>query len=154
MVGSGRDRNAPATTIRAFLLQGAYESKAFKFTEEVTKARIEGRFSEAERETDKWCLRSIRQAASEISFHTAVFEEGIGTLIEGRKEPAPIRIVVDHEYGTKGAPVGHYGVEIVSNVSVRGGGKFRVEVDGLQDRVFVDEVVTEHFLPTFAKRSK
>jgi hypothetical protein len=153
-VGSGRERNAPATTIRTFYLQGAYDSKAWKFTEEVSRARVEGRFAEAERETDKWCLRSTRAMAAEVSFHTAVFEEGIGTLVEGRKEPAPIRIVVDHEHGTKGAPVGHYGIEIVANVTVLGGGKFRVEVDGLQGRVFVDEVVTEHLLPTFAKRGE
>lgn len=151
--GSGRDRNAPSTTVRTFMLQGAYEMKAMRFTEEISRARVEGRFSEAERETDKWCLRTIRLPTAELSFHTAVFEEGIGSLIEGRKEPAPIRIVIDHEHGTKGAPVGHYGIEIVANVTVQNG-KFRLEVDGLQDRVFVDEVVSEHFLPTFAKRSK
>ena len=150
--GTGRDRNMPAT-VRSFVLKGAYEGKALKLTEEVTKAKVEGRFSEAERESDKWSFRSINLAAATISLHTAVFEEGIDTLIEGRKEPAPIRIVVDHEKGTKGAPVGHYGVDIVANVSVLGGGtKYRLEVDGLHDKVFVDEVVIEHVLPTFAKR--
>jgi hypothetical protein len=150
--GTGRDRNM-AATVRSFILKGAYEGKALKLTEEVAKAKVEGRFSEAERETDKWSFRSINLAAATISLHTAVFEEGIDTLIEGRKEPAPIRIVVDHEKGTKGAPVGHYGVDIVANVSVLGGGtKYRLEVDGLHDKVFVDEVVIEHVLPTFAKR--
>lgn len=150
--GTGRDRNM-AATVRSFVLKGAYEGKALKLTEEVTKAKVEGRFSEAERESDKWSFRSINLAAATISLHTAVFEEGIDTLIEGRKEPAPIRIVVDHEKGTKGAPVGHYGVDIVANVSVLGGGtKYRLEVDGLHDKVFVDEVVIEHVLPTFAKR--
>lgn len=152
--GTGRDRNNQAATIRSFVLQGAYESKAGRFTEEIARAKVEGRFSEAERETDKWCLRTTRLLAAEISLHTAVFEEGIDTLIEGRKEPAPIRIVIDHEKGTKGAPVGHYGVEIAANVTViNNGAKYRLEVDGLHDRVFVDEIVTEHFLPTFAKRS-
>ncbi|KAG9230817.1 hypothetical protein BJ875DRAFT_518784 [Amylocarpus encephaloides] len=152
--GGGRDRTVPAPTLRAFTLVGAYESKASKFTEEVAKARVEGRFPEKERETDKWSLRSVKLPQSEISLHTAVFEEGIDTLVEGRKEPAPIRVVVDHEKGTKGAPVGHYGVEIVANVSLHGGGlKYRLEVDGLHDRIFVDEVVLEHFLPTFAKRA-
>ena len=76
-------------------------------------------------------------------------------MIEGRKEPASIRVVVDHAKGTKGAPVGHYGVDIVANVnSLQGGQTYRLEVDGLHDRVFVDEVVAEHFLPTFAKRGK
>ncbi|KAE8444719.1 hypothetical protein EG329_014279 [Mollisiaceae sp. DMI_Dod_QoI] len=151
--GSGRGSTAPTATVRCFNLQGTYEGKALKFTEEITKARVEGRFSEPERETEKWCLRSVRLPAAEISLHTAVFEEGIDTLIKGRKEPAPIRIVIDHEKGTKGAPVGHYGIDIVCNVaSLPGGFTFKIETDGLHDRIFVDEVVVEHFLPTFAKR--
>ncbi|KAG4415515.1 hypothetical protein IFR04_011327 [Cadophora malorum] len=151
--GSGRERNSSAATVRSFVLQGAYDGKALKFTEEITKARVEGRFSEKERETDKWSLRSIKLGAAEITLHTAVFEEGIDTLIEGRKEPAPIRVVVDHAKGTKGAPVGHYGVDIVANVNALPGGlTYRLEIDGLHDRVFVDEVGAEHFLPTFAKR--
>jgi DNA-binding PadR family transcriptional regulator len=150
---TGRERTSPAATIRNFVLRSAYEGKALKFTEEITKARVEGRFSEAERETEKWCLRSVKLQAAEITLHTAIFEEGIDTLIEGRKEPASIRIVVDHSKGTKGAPVGHYGVDIVANVTVMDGGlKYRLEVDGLNDRVFVDEVVMEHLLPTFTKR--
>jgi hypothetical protein len=151
--GTGRERTSPAPTIRHFILQTAYEGKALKFTEEITKARVEGRFSEAERETEKWCLRSIKLQAAEVTLHTAIFEEGIDTLVEGRKEPASIRIVIDHEKGTKGAPVGHYGVDIVANVTVMGGGlKYRLEVTGLNEKVFVDEVVLEHLLPTFTKR--
>ncbi|KAL2070272.1 hypothetical protein VTL71DRAFT_13298 [Oculimacula yallundae] len=151
--GTGRERHSSSASVRTFVLQGAYDGKALKFTEEITKARVEGRFSEKERETDKWSLRSIKLQAAEITLHTAVFEEGIDTLIEGRREPAPIRVVVDHAKGTKGAPVGHYGVDIVANVHALQGGKtYRLEVDGPHDRVFVDEVVAEHFLPTFAKR--
>jgi hypothetical protein len=147
-----RERNMSAT-VRSFLLQGAYEGKALKLTEEVTKAKVEGRFSETERETDKWSFRSMKVAAATINFHTAVFEEGIDTLIEGRKEPAPIRIVVDHDKGTKGAPVGHYGVDIVANVTALAGGtKYRLEIDGLHDMVFVDDLAVEHILPIFTKR--
>ena len=154
-VSTGRERNTPGPTVRAFVLQGGYEGKAMKLTEEITKARIEGRFSEKERESDKWCLRSVKLAAAGVNLHTAVFEEGIDKLVEGRKEPAPIRIVVDHEKGTKGAPIGHYGVEVVTNVvTMPGGMKYRLEVDGLNDKVFIDEVVAEHILPTFVKRGK
>ena len=154
-VSTGRERTTPGPTVRTFVLQGGYDGKAIKLTEEITKARIEGRFSEKERETDQWRLRSVKLAAVGVNLHTAVFEEGIDKLIEGRKEPAPIRIVVDHEKGTKGAPVGHYGVEVVANVAtIPGGMKYRLEVDGLNDKVFVDEVVAEHILPTFVKRGK
>jgi hypothetical protein len=151
--GSGRGGTSPSATIRYFKLEGSYEGKALRFTEEITKARVEGRFSEPERETDRWSLRSVRLPPADISLHTAVFEEGIDTLMKGRKEPAPIRIVIDHERGTKGAPVGHYGIDIVCNVvSLQGGSKYKLETDGLHDRVFVDEVVTEHLLPTLIKR--
>jgi hypothetical protein len=150
--GSGRERHLPAT-VRSFVLQGSYEGKAMKLTEEVSKARVEGRFSETEREGDKWSFRSVKLGAASLSLHTAIFEEGIDSLIEGRKEPAPIRIVVDHERGTKGAPVGHYGVNIVANITaLAGGAKYRVEVDGLHDTVFIDEVVLEYLLPSFAQR--
>jgi len=151
--GTGRERTAPSATVRQFILQSAYEGKAAKFTEEIVRAKVEGRFAEAERESDKWRLRSIKLPAAEISLHTAVFEEGVDTLVVGRKEPAPIRIVVDHEKGTKGAPVGHYSVDIVANVAMQSGGfKYRLNVTGLGEKMFVDEVVTEHFLPTFVKR--
>lgn len=150
--GTSRDRSTPAATIQSFLLQGGYEGKASKLTEEVTKARVEGRFSETERETDKWSFRSVR-VASGINMYTAIFEEGIDTLKDGRKEPAPIRIVVDHEKGTKGAPVGHYGVEIVVNVHVVGDGvKYKLEVDGLNDRVFIDDTTLDTFMPILSKR--
>ncbi|CZR64575.1 related to Rho guanyl nucleotide exchange factor [Phialocephala subalpina] len=151
--GSGRNSTLSAATVRCFGLQGAYEAKALKFTEEVTKARVEGRFPESERETDKWYLRSIRLPAAEISLHTSVFEEGLDTLVKGRKEPAPIRIVVDHQKGTKGAPVGHYGIDIVCNVATLAADfKYKLETDGLHDRVFVDEVHIELFISTFVKR--
>ena len=152
--GSGRERNLPAT-VRSFILQGAYEGKALKLTEEVSKARVEGRFSETERETDKWSFRSVRLGAASLNLHTAIFEEGIDTLIEGRKEPAPIRIVVEHGKGTKGAPVGHYGVNIVANITaLASNAKYRLEIDGLHDTVFIDEVVLEYLLPTLVQRSK
>lgn len=155
--GLGRDKSSSAATLRAFLLHGAYDGKASKWTEEVTKARIEGRFSEGERETDKWCLRNVNLNGNGLNLYTAVFEEGIDGLVEGRKEPAPIRIVVDREKGTKGAPIGHYGIEIVANVTVSdefSKSGCRLETDGLNDRVFVDSVDGTTFMPVFAKRGE
>jgi len=99
-------------------------------------------------------LRSVKLPTAEISLHTAVFEEGIDKLVEGRKEPAPIRIVIDQQKGTKGAPVGHYGVDVVAEVTLLGGFKYQLNICGLHDRTFSDEVVTEHFLLIFVKRRK
>jgi hypothetical protein len=146
--------NSPASK-RAFLLQGAFEAKASKWAEEVTKARVEGRFSEKEREGDKWCLRNVNLKDFGLNIYSAIFEEGIDTLIEGRKEPAPVRIVVDHEKGTKGAPIGHYGVETVVNVTIaqqHSGLKYHLLVTGLNDKSYGDSVDQTTFMPIFAKR--
>lgn len=149
------DRAPSTMTMRAFLLQGAYDGKISKWTEEVTKAKIEGRFTEEERESEKWCLRNVKLPGSSLDVYAAVFEEGIDSLIKGRREPAPVRIVVDHEKGTKGAPVGHYGVEIVMNINGAENlarSTCQLEVDGLNDRIFVDTVDSTTFMPVFAKR--
>ncbi|KAI9741463.1 MAG: hypothetical protein M1818_004269 [Claussenomyces sp. TS43310] len=146
--------NRSRASVHAFLLQGPYEGRGSRWTEEVTKARVEGRFSESERESEKWCLRNVNLKGANLNVYTAVFEEGIDRLVEGRKEPAPIRIVVDHWKGTKGAPIGHYGVEIIANVSTSEStkGSYGLEVGGLFDRLFVDSVDHTTFMPVFAKR--
>ncbi|KAJ8121137.1 hypothetical protein ONZ43_g2335 [Nemania bipapillata] len=82
----------------------------------------------------------------------AVFQEGLDQLIEGRKEPAPIRIVVDHEKGTKGSPVGHYGVEICSDVRTGDLKKVVMITVGLHGKRATDEVALEDFLPTLSRR--
>lgn len=156
MHGAHAGEHVPSTamTSRSFLLHEAYEGKAAKWTEDVVKARIEGRFGEAEREDPRWTLRSVRMPDTGLGLFAAVFQEGLDQLIEGRKEPAPIRIVVDHEKGTKGSPVGHYGVEIVSDVKTRDMKKVVVITVGLAGKKSTDEIAMEDFLPTLARRSK
>ncbi|EMR61633.1 putative rho guanyl nucleotide exchange factor protein [Eutypa lata UCREL1] len=142
-----------AVTSRYFILQELYEGKAAKWSEDVVKARVEGRYSEAEREDPCWTLRSVRMPDTGLGLYAAVFQEGLDQLIDGRKEPAPIRIVVDHEKGTKGAPVGHYGVEICSDIKTLVDMKRVVVVTiGLHGKKTTDEIALDDFLPTLARR--
>lgn len=143
-----------AITSRCFILQESYEGKSAKWSEDIVKARIENRFSEKEREDPSWTLRSMRMPDTELGLFAAVFQEGLDQLIDGRKEPAPIRIVVDHEKGTKGSPVGHYGVEICSDVRTGDLKKVVIITVGLHGKRSTDEVALEDFLPTLSRRSK
>ncbi|KAM0297990.1 hypothetical protein HYE67_003489 [Fusarium culmorum] len=148
----GEHRISKAVTSRCFLLQETYEARAAKWGEDVVKARIEARFSEKEREDPTWTLRSARMPDSNLGLHAAIFQEGADQLIEGRKEPAPIRVVVDHDMGTKGAPVGHYGVEIVVNVSTNDMKRVSMLTVGLNGRQYQDDVALEDVLPTMSRR--
>lgn len=152
--GVGEYFTSRAITTRCFLLQESYEGKATRWSEDIVKARIEGRFAEKEREDPAWTLRSVRLDDNNFALHAAVFQEGADQLVEGRREPAPIRIVMDNHKGTKGAPVGHYGVEIV--VEVRSGDMRRLAMNslGVNGKQYTDEVALEDFLPTLSRRSK
>lgn len=141
-----------AITSRCFLLQDHYEGRASKWSEDIVKARIEGRFAEKEREEPTWTLRTVKMQDNNFSLHAAVFQEGAQQLIEGRREPAPIRIVLDNDKGTKGAPVGHYGVEIVVEVKTGDMRKISMNTLGLNGKKFTDDVALEDFLPTLSRR--
>ncbi|KAF6804428.1 rho guanyl nucleotide exchange [Colletotrichum sojae] len=141
-----------AVTSRCFLLEEAFEARGSKWTEDIVKARVEGRFSEKEREDPSWSLRSVRMQDNNFGIFAAVFQEGADQLIDGRREPAPIRVVVDHEKGTKGAPVGHYGVEITVNVRTGDLKRVNMQTAGLNGRQFTDDVALDDFLPTLTRR--
>lgn len=141
-------------TSRCFLLQELYEGKSIKWSEDIVKARVENRFAEQEREDPCWSLRSVRMPDTGLGLHVAVFQEGLDQLVDGRKEPAPIRIVIDHEKGTKGSPVGHYGVEICSDVKTGDLKKVVIITVGLHGKRATDEVTLDDFLPTLARRSE
>ncbi|RFU82148.1 rho guanyl nucleotide exchange factor [Trichoderma arundinaceum] len=150
----GEHKVPKAITSRCFLLQEAFEGKAAKWSEDVVKARVEARFSETEREDPRWTLRSVRMPENNLGLHAAIFQEGADQLIEGRREPAFIRVVVDHEKGTKGAPVGHYGVEVVINVASKNMKRISLLTVGLNGKQYQDDVALEDFLPTMSRRSK
>jgi len=149
---SGEYFTSKAITSRCFLLQESYEGKATRWSEDIVKARIEGRFCEKEREDPAWTLRSVKMTDNNFGLHAAVFQEAAEQLIEGRREPAPIRIVLDNDKGTKGAPVGHYGVEVV--IEVRTGDMKRITMNtlGLNGKKYTDDIALEDFIPTVSRR--
>jgi RhoGEF domain len=143
-----------AVTSRCFLLRESFEAKASKWSEELVKARVEGRFAEAEREDATWTLRSVRMQDNNLGLYASVFQEGVDHLVEGRREPAPVRVIVDHERGTKGAPVGHYGVEIVVNLSSNDLKRVSMVSVALSGKQYADDVALEDFLPALSRRSE
>lgn len=146
--------SSKAVTSRCFMLQEAYEGKAAKWGEDIVKARIEGRFPETERESASWTLRTVKMPDNNLGIYAAVFQEAAEQLVEGRREPAPVRIVVDNERGTKGAPVGHYGVEVVIEIKSGDFKRVRMNTLGLNGKQYSDEVALEDLLPTLSRRSK
>ena len=139
--------------IRAFTLQGPYEGKVGRWTEEVAKARIQGRFSEKEREGDSWAVRRINNSEG-LNAYLAVFEEGVDDMTLARGKPARLQIVVDKSKGTKVINVGHEGVEAVISISLDMEGLIIIETESIFGCPSSDAVAPENLFPVLINRSK
>jgi hypothetical protein len=135
--------------IRMFYLQGLYEGKAQKVVEELTKARVEGRFPEAERESPKWEVRSL---PGDLSFFSSVSELPGDHVLEARKEPAKIQIIIDAQQATNSIRIGEHGIELTVTLSVLGDGFFLLETNGANGYTTKDKLTSLEFLPVLTKR--
>lgn len=151
--GRPRSRDRQNVGIRMFYLQGAYEGKAHKCIEEVTRARVESRYPEAEREGQKWEVRSLN---GDLSMFTAVTEDNNGQAVEGRREPARVQIVVNTAQGAQTAqptqPAHHNVVELTVTISILDNGFFLMECKGSNGYTARDKLTSVEFVPVLTKR--
>lgn len=143
-----RDRFA-SLGIRMFCLTGPYEGKVHKWTEDVTKARVEGRFPEAEREGYRWEVRTI---TGELNLFSAVYETLGDELVEGRAGPAKVLVMIDPS--DKDTHLDKNGIELVACIKLLDGGLFELEIHGSNEYGTRDRLTSTEFLPVFTKRRK
>ncbi|MCJ1394424.1 hypothetical protein MMC18_007302 [Xylographa bjoerkii] len=148
---------------RVFALLGSYEGKAARWNEEVGRARIEQRFPETMRESDKWALRSISPSAEALGVLAAVFEND-QFMEEGKCRSAygRIKVIVDHdleERRTSAADRRERMVEItirvtpLEAVTSSEAGHFRLEFAGFYGGfTSTDNVSRQDFMAVFLKR--
>ncbi|KAF2473782.1 uncharacterized protein BDR25DRAFT_332573 [Lindgomyces ingoldianus] len=147
--GRPRSRDRRNLGLRMFYLLGAYEAKAQKCIEEVTKARVEGRYPEAERESQTW---EVRNLSGDLSFFSAISEDVRGQTVEGRKEPAKIQIIVDPSKFPCPVELGDNGIEMTVSISVLEDGLFLLETTGINGYAARDKLTNVEFLPVLTKR--
>ncbi|KAF2829214.1 hypothetical protein CC86DRAFT_368267 [Ophiobolus disseminans] len=146
--GRPRSRDRPHMGVRMFYLQGIYEGRAQKVVEELTKARVEGRFPEVERESPKWEVRSL---SGDLSFFSSISELNKDD-VEGRKEPAKIQILVDTQQLPVSRQVGNEGIELTIALSILEDGLFLLDTNGINGYAAKDKLTAVEFLPVLTKR--
>ena len=148
--GRPRSRDFQSSSSRMFYLQGLYEGKAHKYIEDVTKAKVESRYSEAERESYKWEVRSL---TGDLSIFTAVTEDNTGHSVDMRREPARVQIIVNTAQTAPAVqPVRHSTVELTVMISVLDNGFFLLEYNGINGYAARDKLTSVEFLPVLTKR--
>ncbi|KAF2754360.1 hypothetical protein EJ05DRAFT_456469 [Pseudovirgaria hyperparasitica] len=134
---------------RVFSLSMAYEGRAAKFSEEFVKARVEGRFPEAERDSYKWEVRSV---PGDLSLFPAISEDLAGHRPSGRRLPAPIRVYIDPSKFSATAKPGDLGIEVVCRLSILGENFYLLDITGTNDYASRDRLSSTEFMPVFTKR--
>ncbi|KAI9794409.1 MAG: hypothetical protein M1816_005479 [Peltula sp. TS41687] len=82
-------------SLRAFYLFGPYESRVHRWTEEIAKARIEGRFSEQERDSGIWELRSVKLTEPPLTIFATISPESVIDAGTSNHSADTIRLVVN-----------------------------------------------------------
>ncbi|KAL8891910.1 MAG: hypothetical protein Q9215_001122 [Flavoplaca cf. flavocitrina] len=117
--------------VKVLSLLGPYDGRAHRFSEDIVKAKIEGRFSEPIRESDKWALRTIEMTPGSLGMFVAIYEQDSVTQT-GAVLVHPRSLV---EIGFQGddacSNVQDGGVDITSQITPLGSDAFRIDVQGL-----------------------
>src|SRR5690242_1392915 len=135
--------------IRMYYVQGAYEGRAQRVVEDIVKARVEGRFAEAERESYKW---EVRSRPGDLNLFSSVTEETGATSPEGRKEPAKIQVLIEAAKFSRPIEAGYDGIEVVVKITILDNGFYLMDITGPKGSLAKDKLTKVEFLPVLTKR--
>ncbi|BCR88642.1 putative Rho guanyl nucleotide exchange factor [Aspergillus chevalieri] len=144
--------NDNAMDLLALELSGMYETRANRLIEEFAKAKIEGRFSESERENGKWTLRSPTSGTvGNIGILACVFEEDADGKMN-RSGPAKIRVLFNTPKTESSRMLATSDVEVVVLVTAGEEDQYRVDIDSTVGTPSSDLVTADSFIPVLSKR--
>lgn len=138
-------------TLYALELKGTYEGKANRLIEEVVKARIEGRFSEKERESGKWALLSPTNTYGNLGILASIFEEDENGS-KPMSRPSIFRVVFDKPKAAVRKAMEDPNVEAVVSVSLHNAGRYKLEMESVVGVTSSDTVDANDFMSVLSKR--
>lgn len=151
---SVKSRPNQNTTVDLLALEpvSMYEGRASRIIEEIVKAKIEGRFSESERENGKWTLRSPSGTVANLGVLACVFEEE--ETAAKRPSASKIRMVFNTPRAVCSQTLSNSDLEVIVSVSVSSEDQFRVDIDSVVGHASSDLVTADSFVAVLSKRRK
>ncbi|KAL9000090.1 MAG: hypothetical protein Q9169_001165 [Polycauliona sp. 2 TL-2023] len=116
--------------VKVLSLLGSYDGKAHRFSEDVTKARIEGRFSEPVRESDRWALRQLEMTPGSPGMFVAVYEQDSLTHASAPLVHPRVRVEVGLQGDGERSTLQDGGMDVSSRITPLGSDAFRIDVLG------------------------
>ncbi|OJJ98787.1 hypothetical protein ASPACDRAFT_44416 [Aspergillus aculeatus ATCC 16872] len=149
---SVKSRPNQNTTVDLLALEpvSMYEGRASRIIEEIVKAKIEGRFSESERENGKWTLRSPSGTVANLGVLACVFEEE--ETAARRPSASKIRMVFNTPRTVCSQTLSNSDLEVIVSVSPSSEDQFRVDIDSVVGHASSDLVTADSFVAVLSKR--
>lgn len=137
---------------RVFSLHGMYERKATRFSEEVIKAKMEGRFSETVRESQKWALRTLSSPLDKLSILAAIWEDGALDKAERNPDLSSIRVLMDSHESIRDVLAKNERLDIVATIERLGSGGYRLAVQGAAGNGSSDDITGQDCIAVLVRR--
>lgn len=136
---------------KVFLLLGAYECKSTRFCEEITRARMEDRYPETIRESDRWALRTVSTSFENLSILAAIWEANSGdnVLTHGLSRT---RISVDREKSARMVLSENMELDIVACVTALERGVYRLNIECINGESYTDDTTSEYLTALLIQR--
>ena len=138
--------------VKAFLLLGSYEGKAARWSEEVSRARIEGRFSECLRESYKWALYSTNAPTGDLGILAAIFDGDSEGVDNTTRVLSRVRVVVKKATDALPMSLSTRNIPITACITLQAPSRYQLDFTGFNDEGSTDSVTDQNFLAVFVKR--
>ncbi|ODH53096.1 hypothetical protein GX48_00630 [Paracoccidioides brasiliensis] len=145
------ERSRSGTAMVALELSSTYEGKACRLIEEITKARIEGRFPEQYRERSKWGLRSFKGGSSNLGILVSVFEDEPKDTA-GQNQSSTLKVIFDGTKATRSKELSRPEVEVIASISQIADDRYKMEMESVVGVSFTDSFTAADFAAVFANR--
>ncbi|EME40956.1 hypothetical protein DOTSEDRAFT_74495, partial [Dothistroma septosporum NZE10] len=151
-MGALASREPILDTCQIVRLEASYESRVSRFIEEVLKARVESRFSEAERESLRWELRATDPASDSLGLFGAVFDDSNDIHLNARLGQATVRIVIDTERHDNKPQAGQGCLRTVVNLSPGRDALWRLAIDSIDGTIGHEHIDTLDLVPAIRRK--
>ena len=139
---------------RVLFLQAPYNGKANRLSEEMVKAKLEGRYPVDTRENGKWSLRSISPTKERIGMMTAILEMGSHHSLQDQCSLGSVRLYVDRHNVSKSMIVNETGTTIIDCTLASLEGSCLLEVDSWDGTRSKDQCKIEDVVNVLRTRRK
>ncbi|KAL8947601.1 MAG: hypothetical protein Q9222_006141, partial [Ikaeria aurantiellina] len=131
--------------VKVFLLLGSYEGKTQRLSGEIAKARVEGRFPETMRESDKWALRTIETTPGSLNLVAAIYEHDEVDKGNTVRSSSRIRVNITADTSNNGnLSMAGNNFEAAVVITPLGSDAFRLDIKGFEGTQYTETSAIEN----------